>query len=135
MSLEQFSVSEFGKRVKESEESNHSFFSRQLFFVELVSARNCGWARLGCHCLVGLGWVKLDPIHYKYVFHITFWLSVYLWLLIKGPFGNVVLVTLFVFFGNTCGWKNVWKYVQYYLKTEKYYLNYHTKRPLTKTST
>ena len=22
---------------------------------------------------------------------------------IKGPFGNVVLVTLFVFFGNTCG--------------------------------
>ena len=29
----------------------------------------------------------------------------------SGSFGNVVLVTLFVFFGNTCGWKNVWKYM------------------------
>ena len=27
----------------------------------------------------------------------------------EGPFGNVVLVTLFVFFENTCGWKSVWK--------------------------
>ena len=30
---------------------------------------------------------------------------------IKGPFGNIVLVTLFVFFENMCGWKSVWKYV------------------------
>jgi len=28
---------------------------------------------------------------------------------IKGSFGNVVLVMLFVFFENTCGWKSVWK--------------------------
>ena len=28
-----------------------------------------------------------------------------------GVFGNVVLVILFVFFENTCEWKNVWKYV------------------------
>jgi len=30
---------------------------------------------------------------------------------IKSSFGNVVLVTLFIFFGNTCGWKSVWKNV------------------------
>ena len=28
-----------------------------------------------------------------------------------GPFGNVVLVTLFVFFENSCEWKSVWKYM------------------------
>ena len=30
---------------------------------------------------------------------------------IRGPFGNVVLVTLFVFFENKCGWKSMWKYM------------------------
>jgi len=49
----------------------------------------------------------------------------------KGPFGNVVLVTLFEFFGNTCGWKSVkirimlfknWKHVfkHMYQMTPKY---------------
>ena len=28
-----------------------------------------------------------------------------------NPFGNVVLVTSFVFFGKTCEWKSVWKYM------------------------
>ena len=45
----------------------------------------------------------------------------------KRLFGNVVLVTLFVFFWNMCGWKNVWKCVWYYLKTENMLLNYYTK--------
>ena len=29
------------------------------------------------------------------------------WWTIKEPFGNVVLITSFVFFENTCGWKNM----------------------------
>ena len=30
---------------------------------------------------------------------------------IQGLLGNVILIMLFIFFGNTCGWKSVWKYM------------------------
>ena len=36
-----------------------------------------------------------------------------------------------IFYGNTCGWKSVLKYVKYYLKTENYCLETLTKHPLS----
>ena len=33
-------------------------------------------------------------------------------------------------YGNTCGWKSVWKYVKYCLKTKNYCLKIQTKHPL-----
>ena len=34
------------------------------------------------------------------------------------------------FYENTCGWKSMWKYVKYHLKTENYCLETLTKHPL-----
>ena len=52
--------------------------------------------------LVIVGWKTSDPntnAQYDYQKEII------------DPFGNVVLVTLFLFFENTCGWKSVYKYM------------------------
>ena len=45
-----------------------------------------------------------------------------------GPIGKIVLVTLFIFFENTCKWKSIWKYVLCCLKIENMCLNICTKR-------
>ena len=44
-------------------------------------------------------------------------------LAINGPFGNIIIVMLFVFFENMCEWKSMRKYVQCCLNTENCFLN------------
>ena len=49
---------------------------------------------------------------------------------INSCFVRKVWVILFIIFWNTCEWKNIWKYMWYYLKTENMLFNNSSKRTL-----
>ena len=57
-----------------------------------------------------VSYIKKQLYIYIYIYILVAALRIFMRVVIKKlkkPFDNVVLVMLFVFYGNTCGWKSV----------------------------